>query len=66
MSKAYITLEIEVKPETRLNAANLVEIGHNFMRGGSLCVTAYGTEQGIVSAKVVKIEPMSSQHPDYD
>jgi len=54
MKTALITIELGVRPDARIDPANLVEIGHDFKRGGSLCVTAYGTEQGIVSAKVVR------------
>lgn len=57
MKKAQITIEICIPDDMFLDPKHIVNIGHDFMHGGALCVTAYGQESlGIAEARVVDVK----------
>ena len=58
MKKALITIEVQVTDHCNHEPADMLPIGYDLANGGCMVVTAHGSELGIVSAKVVKIEEL--------
>lgn len=57
--KIRMVVEVEIEDRDEAHVAAFVKggMGHDFMRGGPLVVTALGQEDcGIVSARVLEIE----------
>lgn len=61
--KVRMVVEVEIadRSDEHVTAFLAGGLGHDFIKGGPLVVTALGTEDcGIVSAKVIELEPLEN------